>query len=77
MSKVASVVVNRAMKAILEAGPKIGTGTPVRDDFGKMVIDGPYVGDSWTDPETGEALLVRKFVRLWYKVASSWSTNAW
>lgn len=77
VSHVAAVTVNRALKALFEAGPQIGTGDQISDVFGKSVIDGPFMGDRWADPNTGEALLVRKFVRIWYKVFNSWSTNAW
>lgn len=77
VTKVAAVVVNRAFKAIMEAGPKIGTGAPIRDSYGKIVVDGPFLGDFWTDVEAGESVQVRKFMRIWYKVASKWSTNAW
>jgi hypothetical protein len=73
VSRVAATVVNRAILALRDAWCNIGTGDQITDDFGESVWDGPYIGETWTDPEAGESLLVRKFVQIWYKTANSWS----
>ena len=71
--KVASTVARRMVRALQDAGPEIGTGNTIQDDFGEIVLQGPFVGDAWTDPEEGESLLVRKFVRVWYQTGNSWN----
>ena len=73
---VASTVAMRCTRALLAAGPKIGTGEYINDGMEKF-IDGPYPGASWVDQEEGEALAVRKYVRFWYRTVISWSTDEW
>lgn len=77
VGQIAAIVENRTIKVMKEAGPKIGTGAIIADSFGESVQLGPYWGDAWTDQEEGEALIVRKIVRLWYVTEQSWSTDAW
>jgi hypothetical protein len=75
--QIAALVENRATKALLEAGPKIGTNALIRDSFGEYVVEGPFLGNSWTDPEQGESLIVRKYIQIWYRTSKSWSTSEW
>lgn len=77
VGQVASVVENRIVKAIKEAGPKIGTGSIIEDDFGEKASLGPFWGDAWTSQMEGEAMITRKMIRFYYKCSQSWSTNAW
>lgn len=74
---IASTVTRRAVRALIEAGPKIGTGSSVGDDFGGEVCLGPFMDTAWTDQEEGEALTVRRFIRFYYKLALDWSTDDW
>jgi len=74
---IASIVTRRSVRALIEAGPKIGTGSAVSDDFGGEVCLGPFMDTSWTDQEEGEALSVRKYVRFFYKLALDWDTDGW
>ncbi len=73
--RIAAIVENRATQALLEAGRRIGTGTLIRDSFNEYVVDGPFLGDSWTDPEQGESLIVRKYIQFWYMTSKDWSMN--
>jgi len=75
--RVASTVSARATKALLEAGPRINTGSLVIDDFGGYVVDGPFMDTSWTDPEESESLVSTVYLRLWYRMALDWSTDDW
>lgn len=75
--RVASTVSARATKALLEAGPKIGTGLQIIDDFGGYVIQGPFLDTSWTSPEESESLIVNVYLRFWYHMALDWSTDEW
>jgi hypothetical protein len=75
--QIASIVENRLVKALLEAGPKIGSGHIIRDDFGESILEGPFLGNSWVDPEEGESLIVRKFIQFWYRTSKDWDTAQW
>jgi len=75
--QLASILENRTIKALREAGSKIGTGSLLADDFGETVMLGPFWGDAWTDQEEGEALIVRKYIRLYYGTTQSWGTGDW
>lgn len=75
--RIASVVNRRAVRAMLEAGPKVGTGRAISGDLGEMVVDGPFLDKSWTDPEEGESLIIRKYVRFWYRTSMDWGTDDW
>jgi hypothetical protein len=77
VGQVASVVENRIIQALKEAGAKIGTGSAIQDDFGEKVSLGPFWGDTWTGQMEGEAMIVRKTIRLYYKCSQSWGTSAW
>jgi hypothetical protein len=67
---IAAVAKHRMVQAVLEAGRHIGTGDIIEDDLGMAVIAGPFVDRMWTDPEEGESLIIRKYVRFWYR--ASW-----
>jgi len=73
----AAVIENRIIKTLLDAGPKIGTGNLITDSFGESVMMGPYLGDCWTNQEEGEALIVRKYIRVYYVTTQSWTIAAW
>jgi len=75
--RIASIVVRRAITALNHAGPKIGQGDIIVDDFGESVLNGPFMGYSWADVNEGESLIVRKVVRLWYETMVDWSTSDW
>lgn len=77
VGQIASVVENRLAKTLLEAGPGIGTGVAVADSYGETIIDGPFMGESWMDQQEGKALIVRKYVRFWYKTSKGWTTAGW
>lgn len=77
VGQLASVLENRSIKALREAGPKINTGDLLTDSFGESVMAGPFWGDAWTDQEEGESLIVRKMIRFYYHTSQSWDTNAW
>lgn len=66
VAHIAAVVTSRALRAMLDAGPQIGTGALVQDDFGESVIVGPYLGDEWAEQEEGESLRVIKYLQFWY-----------
>jgi hypothetical protein len=72
---IASIVERRAIKALEEAGAQIGTEGPIEDDYGEIVLQGPYLGDGWTDPEEGESLIVRKYIRFWYQTGRHWNAG--
>jgi len=73
----ASLVENRTIKALREAGAKIDTEAAIVDSFGEQVQMGPFWGDAWTDQEEGEALIVRKYIRLYYATTQAWTTADW
>lgn len=75
--RVTAVVTSRLTKALLEAGPHIGTDRQIHDDFGGYVVQGPFPDISWVDPEEGESLVMRKYLRFWYSMALDWSTDDW
>lgn len=75
--RIASIVVRRAMRALLHAGPKIGQDSGIADDFGETLVNGPFFGRSWADVNEGESLIVRKYVRFWYETSWSWDTDGW
>jgi len=75
--RISSAVTRRAYRAIPEAGPTIGTDRAIQADFGEMIVDGPFMDQSWTDPGEGESLIVRKYLRFWYRTAMEWSTDGW
>jgi hypothetical protein len=77
VGQVAKVVSNRLTKALLNAGPWIGTGAPIAGDMGETLLDGPFLGESWVDQQEGEALIVREYVQFWYVAFKDWSTDAW
>jgi len=71
--QLASLLENRSLKALREAQAQIGTGATITDDYGESVVMGPFWGDSWTDQEEGEALIVRKYIRFYYVCSQDWS----
>jgi len=71
--RVAGIVENRVVSALLTEGAYIGTGNAITDTFGETVIQGPVIASTWTDPEAGEALIVRKFLRIWYHTSKDWN----
>ena len=77
IGQIASIVENRLIKTLNEAGPKIGTGDMITDDFGESVQLGPFWGDGWTDQEEGEALIARKRVSFYYVTIQAWGTGNW
>jgi len=77
VGQLASIVEQRTKKALQDAGPAIGTGARVVDDFGNAVARGPFYGDAWTSYGEGEALIVRKYMQFYYVCSVSWSTDAW
>jgi len=74
---IAAVVENRVKLTLHEAGPQIGTGQLISDDFGESVVLGPNWGVSWVEQGEGESLIFRKFLRLFYVATQSWSTADW
>jgi hypothetical protein len=64
--RIAAVVENRLIKALKDAGPDVGTGELLQDDFGEAVVDGPYLDEIRADGG-GESLIERKVVRVWYR----------
>jgi len=77
VGQLAAIIENRIIRALKQAGPKIGSGSAITDDFGEMVHDGPYLGEGWTEYEEGEGLQVRKRIRFYYITQVDWSTDAW
>lgn len=65
--RVASVVEGRIMQTLYAGGHTIGTGELVRDNFNEYVVMGPFFGDTMTEQEEGEALIVRKKIRCYYR----------
>jgi len=75
--RIASIVVGRATRALLHAGPSMGQETRITDSFGETFVDGPYFANSWADVNEGESLIVRKYIRFWYFTSRSWDTDEW
>jgi hypothetical protein len=72
-----SVVEGRILKTLNEAGPRIGTGNIVSDNFGESVLLGPRWGKDMTDQPEGEALIARKRIRLYYVTTRDWDVTDW
>jgi hypothetical protein len=77
VGQIAAVVTHRTVNALKAAGPKIGTGALLCDDFGETIVQGPYWGKPRTMQEEGEALIVHKHLPLYYIAAQEWGTNDW
>lgn len=77
VGQLGSAVENRFLQMLVEAGPKIGTGSLITDDFGESIQMGPFFGDAWTDYPEGEAYKLRKYVRFGYHATRAWGTDGW
>lgn len=75
--KTAAVVMSRVLLALEGAGPTIGTGTLIQDDFGIKVVMGPYVGAMWSLQQAGEGLIANKRLWVYYVAEVPWSTGSW
>jgi len=75
--RIASIVVRRAMRALTQAGPKMGQDNTITDNFGESFVDGPFFGRSWADNNEGESLIIRKYIQFWYRTSWSWDTDEW
>lgn len=72
-----SIVESRILKSLNEAGPRIGSGHMIEDDFGEKVILGPRWGKGIIDQPEGESLIARKRLRLYYVTSRDWSSDDW
>jgi hypothetical protein len=77
VGQLGTVVENRLLKTLIDAGPKIGTGKLITGNFGETVSMGPFFGDAWTDYEEGEAYRLRKYVRFGYHTTRAWNVSDW
>jgi hypothetical protein len=71
------IVSMRLRKALQDAGPKIGTGDLISDDFGNVTQRGPFFGRAWIDYPEGEGLMARMMIRFYYICTVSWNTDEW
>lgn len=77
VGQLAAILENRTTRALFDAGPKIGTGAAITDDFGETIQDGPFLGEYWTEYEEGEGLSVRKRIRFYYTTYMDWNTSGY